>query len=115
MSAETHPQVAEAMLQVQQFQSALEDQVHRTDTETFTATDEAETVQVAINGRHWLTGLYIENGLLRLGAETVGQRITEALQKVHAAATEAVAAEQQQLMASLADITDALQKELGRA
>jgi len=32
-------------------------------TESFTGTDEAKTVRATIDGRQWLTGLYIEDGL----------------------------------------------------
>jgi len=113
MSIEMHPQVAEALRQAQRFQSALEDQMHRTKTESFNATDEAESVQVTLNARYSLTGLYIEEGLLRLGADTVQQRINEALLNARAAATEAIGAEDDQLIESLADIVGSLKKTLG--
>lgn len=65
--------------QMRRVQSALEDERHRTDTASYTGTDQAKTVEVTLDWRHWLTGLNIEDGLLRLGAEEVAQRVNEAL------------------------------------
>jgi DNA-binding protein YbaB len=113
MSMEMHPQVAEALQQAQQFQSALEDQVHRTNTETFTATDESKSVEATVDGRRWLTGLFIEDGLLRLGAETVEQRINDALRNAQADAVAALDAEYEQLIGSLAEIAGSLKETLG--
>ncbi len=103
MTAEMHPQVAEALRLAQRFESALDDQMHRTNTQSFTATDEAKSVEVTLNGRRWLTGLYIDDGLTRLGAETVEQRVNEALRNAEAAAGEAIAADQARLKESMAD------------
>jgi DNA-binding protein YbaB len=113
MTAEMHPQVAEALQQAQRFQSTLEDQIHRTTTESFTGTDEAKTVSVTIDGQQSLTGLHIEEGLLRLGADTVEQRINEAIQNAVATATGAGEAEQEKMLESLAEISGALIKSLG--
>lgn len=113
MTSQTDPQVAEALQQTQLFISALEDDKYRTSTESFTATDESETVKVTVNGDRWLTGLYIEHGLLRLGAETVKQRINEALLKAQTAATAGAEDEEEQLEAALAAIVSGLQKQLG--
>lgn len=110
-----HPQVSEVLEQAQRFASTLEDQQYWMDHESFRATDDARTVQVTINGRHWLTGLYIEDGLLRLGAATVRQRINEALHNAHAAATAAVEARQEQVIAGLTEIAGALQQMTGLA
>jgi len=113
MSTEMHPQAAEALRQVRRFASALEDQMHWTKTESFTGTDEADTVEATVDGRHRLTGLHIDDSLPRLGAKTVEQRVNEAVHNAHAAATAAVAAENDQLMAGLADIAGSLQKMMG--
>ena len=113
MSTEMHPQMTEALRQAQRFQSAIEDQMDQTNTESFTATDEAKTVSATVNGRYWLTGLRVEEGLLRLGAKTVEQRINEALLNARAAATAAVEAEREQLAASLVDIAADLKNSLG--
>ncbi len=113
MTGQNDSQVIEALQQTQQFVSALEDSKFRDLTESFTATDEAETVKVTVNGARWLTGLYIEHGLLRLGAETVKQRINEALSKAQAAAMESAEAEGQQLEETLASIASALEQQLG--
>jgi DNA-binding protein YbaB len=113
MTIEMHPQVAEALRQAQQVQSALEDQQHRTQTETFTATDESETVEATLNARLCLTGLHIEDGLLRLGADTVEQRVNEAVANAKAAATAAIDAEHEQLIELVAGIAGSLKETLG--
>lgn len=113
MTNQMHPQVAEILQQVGRFSSALTEQMHRTNTSTFTATDAANSVEATVNGRSWLTGLHIEEGLLRLGAEVVAQRVNEAVRNAEAAATASVEAEQEQLMAVLSDIAGDLQSGLG--
>ena len=80
MTDEMHPQVAAVLKQAQRLQSIVDDQLHKMNSETFTATDESETVEVTLNGHHYLTAAFISDGLLRLGARTVEQRINEALQ-----------------------------------
>jgi DNA-binding protein YbaB len=116
MSFETqteHPQVSEALEQLQKFSTLLEDQMSRSDTGSFTATDEDETVTATINGHHLLTGLFIEEGLMRLGAETVEQRINEAVRTAQAQATAAITGQQEELIASLFEITGNLAKAVG--
>jgi DNA-binding protein YbaB len=113
MTTETNPQVAEALQQMQRFISALEDDKYRANTESFTATDDAETVKVTVNGDRWLTGLRIEHGLLRLGAETVRQRIHEALHKAQAAASAATEDQEQQLEETLTGLLGAIQQQFG--
>ncbi len=104
----THPQVVEALDQLKRFNSALEDQMQRTATGSFSATDETETVDVTINGHRCLTGLHIEDGLLRLGAETVEQRINEALGRAQASATQATQAQQAELVSTLSEVAASL-------
>ena len=111
--AETDPRLAEALQQTQRFISALEDDKHRASNESFTGTDEAETVKVTVNGDRRLTGLHIQQGLLRLGAPTVRQRINEALQNAHAAALAVAEEQQQHLGESLDAIVASLQQQLG--
>jgi DNA-binding protein YbaB len=113
MTTEMHPQVAEALRQAQRFTSTLEDQMQWTYAESFTGTDQAKTVEVTLDGRRCLTGLRIADGLLRLGTQTVEQRISEAAGNAWAAATAAVEAEQARLIESLADIAGSLQKTFG--
>jgi DNA-binding protein YbaB len=113
VTTEIHPQVAEALRQAERFQAVLEGQMHRTATETFTATDESETVEVTITGGRALTDVRIEDGLLRLGAEAVEQRINEALRNAVAAALAANDAEHERLIESLAGIAGALHDALG--
>lgn len=112
MTTEMHPQAAEALRQMQRFTSALDEQMRWTNTETFTGTDEAKTVEATINGRLCLTGLRIDDGLPRLGAETVERRINEALRHARAAATAGINAENDRLVAGLVSIAGSLQKML---
>jgi hypothetical protein len=102
-----HPQVAAALEQLQRFNSALETQMQRTATGSFSGSDETETVEVTIDGHRCLTGVHIEDGLLRLGAETVEQRINEALGRAQATATQATQAQQEELMSSLSEMATA--------
>lgn len=108
-----HPQVAEALRDMERFRDALSDQLHRVTTGSFTGMDEAETVRVTVNGTRWLTGLHIEDGLLRLGAATVQDRINEALATAQAAASEAFAAQQAELYANLSGLSGSLRSGLG--
>lgn len=113
MSPDAHPQVAQALEQLHQFSSALESQMRRTHTESFTATDETETVEVTINAQRCIVGLDIEDGLLRLGSHTVQQRINEALHNAQAGASAALRAQQAQLFASLTELAGSLQNTVG--
>jgi hypothetical protein len=52
-----------------------------------------------------LTGTFIADGLLRLGAPTVEKRLNEALQKATDAATESIELDRDRIDAAVADIT----------
>lgn len=105
MTEEMHPQVAAVLRQAQQLQSLMDDQLHKMNTETFAATDEEQTVEVTLNGHHHLTDVYIKDGLLRLGAQTVEQRLNEAIQKATSAATASIEADRERLDAMVAELT----------
>ncbi|MGV9797647.1 YbaB/EbfC family nucleoid-associated protein [Mycobacterium sp. NPDC003449] len=106
MTDEIHPQVAAVLRQAQRLQSLMDDQLHKMDTETFTAADETDTVEVTLNGHHHLKAVYIEDGvLLRLGAQVVEQRVNEALQKATAEASAAIEADRERLDETVAQIT----------
>jgi DNA-binding protein YbaB len=82
------PAAAQALALTARFQSALDGQLHRMNAGTFKASDEAESVEVTLNGYQWLTGMRIQDGLLNeLGAQGVEQRINEALLNAQRAAT----------------------------
>jgi DNA-binding protein YbaB len=100
-----HPQVAAVLQQAQRLQSVMDDQLAKMNTQTFKATDETETVEVTLNGHSWLTDLFIEDGVLRLGAETVEARINEALQKATTEATSSLEADRERIDSIVADIT----------
>jgi len=102
---EMHPEVAAVLQQAQRLQSVMDEHLAKMNTESFTATDEAKTVEVTLNGHHWLTDLFIEDGLLRLGADTVEARINEALGNATAKATESIDADRARLNELVAEIT----------
>ena len=79
------------------------------DTETFTATDESETVEVRLTGITGLKTAFIEDGLLRLGSHTVEHRMNEALQNATAEATASIDADRERLDAAVAEITAGLE------
>ena len=87
MTEDMHPEVAAVLRQARRLQSLMDEQLDKMATESFTAADETETVEVTLNGHHWLQDVYIQDGLLRLGAETVEDRVNEALQKASAEAS----------------------------
>ena len=105
MSEEMHPQVAAVLAQAQRLQSVMDDQLAKMNTQTFTASDETETVEVTLNGHSWLTDVFIEDGLLRLGAETVQARVNEALAKAMEEATSSLDADRERIDSIVADIT----------
>jgi DNA-binding protein YbaB len=109
LTDEMHPQVAAVLKQAQRLQSLMDDQLTKMNTESFTATDEAETVEVTLNGHHWLTDVFIEDGLLRLGAETVEERVNEALQKAALKASASIDADRERIDAVVAEITADMQ------
>jgi DNA-binding protein YbaB len=100
-----HPEVAAVLRQAQQLQSIMDEQLHKMNSETFVATDETGTVEVTLNGHHHLTGVHLQEGLLRLGAATVEQRLNEALQNATAAASESIAADQERIDSLIGELT----------
>lgn len=108
-----HPQASAALEQLKKINTLLEAQLALSDGGSFTARDESETVTATINGHRSLTRLSIEGGLLRLGSATVEQRINEAIGNAQAEATAAIAAQQQNMVASLLEMTANLAKSVG--
>lgn len=116
MSTETeaqHPQASEALEQLKKMTTLLEDQMALSDGGSYTAKDESETVTATINGHRVLTRISIEEGLLRLGAATVQERINEAIDNAQAEATIAIQGQQQNMVASLLEMTASLAKSVG--
>ena len=110
MTVNLHPEIppivdgqpgAALLREAQRLRSAWDDYRHRSRTASFTSTDHDETVEATVNGDLQLTGLRIEDGLLRLGTEAVGERINEALQNARAAAAGAAGTEQEELLEAL--------------
>ncbi|MGV0654870.1 YbaB/EbfC family nucleoid-associated protein [Mycolicibacterium thermoresistibile] len=108
MTEELHPTVAAVLRHSEQLQSIMDDQLHKMNTQTFTATDESETVQVTLDGHQQLTHIHIEDGLLRLGAATVEQRLNEALQKATATAMSSIEADRERIDAMVNQMSDEL-------
>jgi DNA-binding protein YbaB len=107
---EQHPQVTNALEQLQRFSDILEEQMQRSGTGSFTASDRTNTVTATIDGHQLLTNLFIEDGLLRLGAETVEERINEALLNAHVAAASATEEQQHQVITALFEIAEGMLK-----
>lgn len=105
MTEDMHPEVAAVLRQARRLQSLMDEQLDKMASDSFTASDESETVEVTLNGHHWLKDVYIQDGLLRLGAETVEQRVNEALQKANEIATESIDADRERIDAVVAEIT----------
>ena len=105
MTDDMHPDVAAVLHQAQKLQAIMDEQLHKMNSHTFTATDESKTVEVTLNGHHHLTGSFIEDGLLRLGAQAVEQRLNEALQNATEAATVSIEEDRARIDAAVAEIT----------
>jgi DNA-binding protein YbaB len=111
MTEDMHPEVEAVLRQARRLQSLMDEQLDKMATEAFTASDETETVEVTLNGHHWLQDVYIQDGLLRLGAETVENRVNEALQKASAEASASIDADRERLDAVVAEITAEIEDE----
>lgn len=105
MTDDLHPEVAAVLKQARRLQALMDEQLDKMDSESFTATDESETVEVTLNGHHWVKDVFIEDGLLRLGSNMVEQRLNEALQNATAQATASIDADRERLDAVVAEIT----------
>jgi DNA-binding protein YbaB len=104
------PQATEVLDELKRFNDVLEGAMKQQGAGSFVAQDEAETVEVVINGDRVITQLHVEDGLLRLGAETVAERINEALGKANAAASANLDAVYGQTFEALNKIVGSLQK-----
>jgi DNA-binding protein YbaB len=101
-----HPEVAAVLQQANRLVSIMDDQLHKMKSEKFTATDEAETVEVTLNGHQWLTDVFISEGLLRYGPENVAQRLNEALRTASAQVAASIHDDWERLDATFAQIAD---------
>lgn len=111
MTDDMHPEVATVLRQAQRLQSVMDDQLAKMASDTFVATDEAETVEVTLNGHQLLTDVFINDGLLRLGTETVQDRVNEALHNATEMATESITADRERIDAMVAEITAEMRAE----
>jgi len=98
MKPEMHQHIADALRHgQQQIQSLLDQHMHQLKTESCTGTDEAKTVSVTLDARQRLKDVHIQDGLLRLGIETVAHRINEAIRDAQATLAATNGAERQLL------------------
>jgi DNA-binding protein YbaB len=104
VTEDMHPQVAAVLRQAQRLQSLMDEQLHKMNSESFTATDQSDTVEVTLNGHHWIKDVFIQDGLLRLGANTVEQRLNEALSNATEDATASIEADRERIDALVAEI-----------
>lgn len=111
MSEDLNAEVEAVLRQARRLQSLMDDQLEKMASESFTAADDTETVEVTLNGHHWLQDVYIQDGLLRLGAETVENRVNEALQKASADAAASIDADRERIDAVVAEITAEMTQE----
>ncbi|MCH9736370.1 MAG: YbaB/EbfC family nucleoid-associated protein [Actinomycetia bacterium] len=100
-----HPEVSAVLRQARQLQSLMDDQLDKMKNVSFTAADTTDTVEVTLNGHLWLKDVYIQDGLLRLGAETVEQRVNEALVNAGEEASASIEADRERIDAAVAEIT----------
>lgn len=100
-----HPQVAAVLRQASRLQDLMDNQLQKMATESFTAADESDTVEVTLNGHHHLVDVFLTDGVLRLGAGTVSHRLNEALHNATAVASESIAVDQDRLNEAIAEIT----------
>ena len=100
-----HPQVAAVLDQASRLQDLMEGQLKKMADDSFSATDESGTVRVTLNGHHHLVDIHFADGLLRLGSETVAQRLNQALHKVTEEAGESSATDRERLNEAITDIT----------
>ncbi|MEI7915751.1 MAG: YbaB/EbfC family nucleoid-associated protein [Mycobacteriaceae bacterium] len=103
MSAESS--VPDVLNQLERLNQLLDEQVRWTSAQSFSGSDEAGGVDVTLDGQLKLVGLEIEDGLLRLGAEAVEQRINQALLNARTSAADGISSQQTQFMDSLFDVT----------
>ena len=113
MELEAHPQATAALDEMKKFNDLLEGVLKKKTTGSFSAKDETETVEVVINGDMLLTQVHIEDGLLRLGAETVEDRINEALMKATVEATVSNQAAYGATVEAMTGMLDNMQKIMG--
>ncbi|MBO0677350.1 YbaB/EbfC family nucleoid-associated protein [Mycolicibacterium sp. S2-37] len=112
-TAAHHPEALAALAQLQEMQAVLSDQLRQVTEGVHTGTDEHQTVEVTVDGSRWLKSIFIKDGLLRLGADEVQNRINEAMGEAQAKASAALQAQQGQLYANLQGITASLRDGLG--
>jgi len=106
VTGDMHPQVAAVLRQAQELQSIMDAQLDKMNTQTFTGSDEAQTVEVTLDGHHQLKDVVIADGLLRHGAATVESRLNEALHHATEAAIASIESDRERIDALVAELTE---------
>lgn len=108
-----HPQATAVLSEMKKFSDVLEGALTQKSTGSFAAKDETETVEVVLDGDMVIKQLFIEDGLLRLGAETVQDRINEALMMAKVKATANLDSMREATSDAISEILNSMQKIVG--
>lgn len=100
-----HPDVAAILREAKRLEDVLEDRLHQIRTGRFTASDEARTVEVTLDGEHRLVDVFITEGALRKGLGAIQSAVNEALVKANADVDASASAGAAKINAVLAEIT----------
>lgn len=105
MSAEQRT-MPDTIRNVERVAEMFEEQLRWTADRRFSAVDVTGTVEATLDGERRLVGLEIGEGLLRLGARTVEQRINDALRNAESLAIETMSSRLEQFTVSLVEFTE---------
>lgn len=100
-----HPEVAAILREAKRLEDVLEDRLHQIRTGRFTASDEARTVEVTLDGQHRLIDVFITEGALRKGISAIETAVNEALLKANGDVDASATAASAKINAVVADIT----------
>lgn len=79
LPSDIHPEVAAILREAKRLEDVLEERLHQIRTGRFTASDEAGTVEVTLDGQHRIVDVFIAEGALRKGISAVQSALNEAL------------------------------------
>ena len=100
-----HPDVAAILREAKRLEDVLEERLHQIRTGRFTATDEAGTVEVTLDGQHRLVDVFITEGTLRRGVPAVEAAVNDALLKANVDVDASASAASAKINAVVAEIT----------
>ena len=100
-----HPDVAAILREAKRLEDVLEERLHQIRTGRFTASDQAGTVEVTLDGQHRIVDVFIAEGALRKGISAVEDAVNEALLKANAEVDASAAAASIKINEVVAEIT----------